>query len=50
MGICFLGGGYHNGVVYIRFEVAGGCNLATCEAGLVWAKSAKPEPQELGFG
>ena len=42
--------GYHNGVGYIRFEAAGGCNLATCEGGLVWEKSAKTEPQELGFG
>ena len=29
----FLGGGYPNGVGYVEFEVAGGCDLATREGG-----------------
>ena len=40
--------GYPNGVGYIGF-VAGGCDSVTCEGGLVVAKNAKTEPQELGF-
>ena len=35
---------------YMGFEAAGGCNLATCEGGLVWEKSAKTGPQEFGSG
>ena len=41
--------GYPNGVGYIGF-VAGGSDLAMCEGGLVVAKNAKTEPQDLGFG
>ena len=33
-----LSGGYPNGVRYIGFEVAGGCNLVTHRGGLVGAK------------
>ena len=48
MGRLVLCRGYPNGVGYIGF-VAGGCDSVTCEGGLVVAKNAKTEPQELGF-
>ena len=41
--------GYPNVVGYIGF-VAGGCDSVMCKGGLVVAKNAKTEPQELGFG
>ena len=44
----FLGRWYPNGVGYIRFEVAGGCDSAICKGGLVEAKQANTEPQGLG--
>ena len=40
-----LGEGYPNGVRYIGFEVAGGCDLVAHRGGLVGAKiKAKTEP------
>ena len=44
---CVLGGGYPNGVRYIGFEVAGGCNLVMHRGGLVGAKK-KSKNQAIG--
>ena len=46
----FLGSGGLIGMVYIRSDVAGGCNSVACKGGAIRAKKPKIELQELNFG
>ena len=45
-----MGSGGLIGMVYIRSDVAGGCNSVAQEVGVMRPKKPKTEPQGLSFG